>query len=151
MPRTPFPALLAALVLTAAGCCLPEREALRPLPEGHVFTYDELYTRLRIQAGAALEAFYADSWRELEEYARGLEQTARRLPKTSAIPGPLRDGLDAQTSSLRKDAGLLAAAARERRVRPANEAMQRIQLTIRQLRPGENLDVPPPKSPPQGK
>lgn len=150
MPRSLPSALFAALALTAAGCCVPEREALRPLPEGRVFTYDELYVRLRAQAGAALEAFYADSWPELEEYARGLKQTAARMPKTSAIPTALQSRLDAQADGLQKDADALATAARQRRVRPANEAMQRIQLAIRQLRPGENLDVPPPKSPPGG-
>ena len=53
----------------------------------------------------ALESYYVDRWPEVEEAARGLEQTARFLRRATEVP-PARQG----DLSLRADALLVAAA-----------------------------------------
>jgi hypothetical protein len=145
MPRT---SLLLLAPLLFAGCYLPDREAsLRPLPEGQSFTYQELLTRARNQATAALEAFYIDHWADLEEAASALEQTARFLPKTTAIPAGIKDKLGGETDELRKDAVKLGDSARARDPRATNDSLQRINLRIRELRVDEKKPAPvPPKT-----
>jgi hypothetical protein len=139
-------AVLGVAVL-AVGCRLPEREPLRPLPEGGgSFAYLELLVRARGQASAAVEAFYVDAWVDLEQAAVALEQTARFLPKTTEIPVPVRADLPAEAEKLRQDALKLGDAARARDARAVNDSLQRINLTIRQLRPTEPAP-PPPKAP----
>jgi hypothetical protein len=130
-------ALLACVIFTA-GCRLPpDGEALRALPENRVYSYDELLARARAQATAAVEAFYIDSWRDLEDSAAALEQTARFLPKTANVPASLQDKLNVEADTLLQDAAKLADAARGRNVREASESLQRINLKVRQLRPRE--------------
>ncbi len=130
--------VLCATLLVAAGCRLPpDGEALRALPEHRVFSYDELLYRARAQATAAVEAFYLDSWRDLEDAAAALEQTAHFLPKTTNIPASLKDKLEPEARALRDDAAKLGDAARARSVAQVNETLQRINLKVRQLRPRE--------------
>src|SRR4051812_21526767 len=105
-------AVLGVAVLLA-GCRLPEREPLRPLPEGGgSFAYLELLVRARTQASAAVEAFYVDGWPDVEQAAVTLEQTARFLPRTTEIPVALRAEIPAQSEKLRQDALKLGEAAR---------------------------------------
>lgn len=119
-----------------AGCSLAEREGLIPLPEnGPPLSYAEMITRTRGQAGAALDAFYIDSWMELEQAAQRLEQSARLLPKSTHIPDAFKDKVGPESESLRKDALVLIESARKQNATQANEAMQRINDRIRQLRP----------------
>ncbi len=127
------------LILALLGCRLPpEREPLRPLPEdGAPFTYAELSTRARLQATAALEAFYIDSWLEVEDAAKALEQTARFLPKTTEQPAALKATLAQTGAELGKEAQKLSAAARAKNASAANEAMQQITLLIRDLKAKE--------------
>ena len=96
-----------------------------------------MITRTRGQAGAALDAFYIDSWMELEQAAQRLQQSARLLPKSTHIPDTFKDKVGPESELLRKDADLLIEAARKQNAAQANEAMQRINDRIRQLRPAE--------------
>lgn len=144
MSRTSFMCLA---VLAIAGCRLPEHEAvIKPLPEGQSFTYQDLLVRARAQAMAAVEAFYIDAWPDLSDAAAALEQTSRFLPKTTEIPDSLKDKLGLQTEQLRQDAMKLGDAARAKDARAANDALQRINLRIRELRVE---DKTPPPAPPK--
>ncbi len=151
MSRTSF-ALLAVLTiaLTIAGCRLPEHEAvIKPLPEGQSFTYQDLMVRARAQAMAAVEAFYIDAWADLGDAAAALEQTSRFLPKATQIPDALKDKLGSETELLRQDATKLGDAARAKDARAVNDALQRINLRIRELRAEDKMPPPvPPKAEP---
>ena len=145
-----------SLVLLAVGACRlpPDRTPLNPLPEdGQVFTYEEILARARVQASTALEAFFVDNWGELAEAARGLEQTARFLPKTVEPPANLKDKLAKESAILKKEALRLIDAANARDVDTANDTLQRIHLKIRQLRPEPVRPEPAPKpaAPPMDK
>ena len=134
------------LTLAVSACRVPPDHApLRPLPEeGQVYTYPEILGRARLQAQAALEAFYVDNWSDLEDVAEGLKQTARFLPKTKDIPAKHKEKLPAEATALGEDAVRLRDAARVKDVTQANDSLQRIHLKIRTLRP----DPPPaPKAP----
>jgi len=132
-------------LLAFAACRLPpDRTPLKPLPEdGQVFTYEEILLRARAQASAAVDAFYVDNWPELAEAARGLEQTARLLPKTIERPADLESKLAPESAILRKESLRLADAATAKDVNTANEALQRIHLKIRRLRPAPKQAEPP--------
>ncbi|MBI3407290.1 MAG: hypothetical protein HY040_02900 [Planctomycetes bacterium] len=127
------------LVVALSGCRLPpEREPLKPLPEdGALYSYQEILTRARAQANAAVEAFYEDAWNDLEESAKGLEQTARYLPKTTEQPTHLKESLLQSSGELGKEAMKLADTARAKNVAATTEVLQRITLRIRSLRPKE--------------
>ncbi len=137
------------LLLGVTACQLPaDRAPLQPLPEqGRVFTYDEILSRARLQAGVALEAFYVDNWAELIDAAQGLEQTARFLPKTTEQPPRLANKLAPEAKTLQQEALRLRDAAKTKDIDAANQAMQRIHLRIRQLRfeTGSPLAPDPPK------
>jgi precorrin-6B methylase 2 len=140
--------LLFGILVLLAGCQLTEREAvLKPLPEGQAFTYMELLARARSTAAAGLEAFYVDAWVELEGTAASLEQTARFLPKSSEIPVAVKDRIGSETEQLRLDALKLGEAAHAKNAKAVNEALQRINLRIRELRPEDRS--PPPMAPPK--
>lgn len=123
-------------VLVIAGCQLPpERMPLQPLPENAApLPYAELLTRARMEATAATEAFYVSRWVELEDAARGLEQTARFLPKAVEVPAKSKDRLTARAKELEAEAGKLRDAAKAQQVRDTNEILQRINLKVRELR-----------------
>jgi hypothetical protein len=124
-------------LLIVIGCqAPPERLPLKPLPEdGPPQPYADLITRARVQATAANEAFYLDSWADLEAFARGLEQTARLLSKASDVPAKHRDTLPIGAGDLGKAAESLSEAAKAKDVKQANEVLQRINLKVRELRP----------------
>jgi hypothetical protein len=138
--------LAGCAVLLLAGCRLPET-AVKPFPEGPTFTYQDLLTRARTQATAALEAFYVDGWSDIEDAAAGLEQTARFLPKSTQLPDALKDKLGGETEQLRQDALKLGESARAKNARAVNDALQRINLRIRDLRIEDR--IPPPAPPPK--
>jgi predicted nucleic acid-binding Zn-ribbon protein len=129
-------ALLTGMALLLAGCVAPvERVPLQPLPEtGQVLPYPELLTRARAQAGAANEAFYVNRWSDLEDLAKGLEQTARFLAKAEEVPKKNKDILKEVTDDIAKNALKLKAAAADKNVKDANDALQRINLKVRDLR-----------------
>jgi hypothetical protein len=136
MSRTPWFALLLVLLL---GCTLPpEQVPLKPLPEGGPpQPYVDIVGRARVQATAANEAFYINNWSDLEEAARGLEQTALFLAKSSEVPGNHKDTLVSETSDLGKEATQLREAAKNHDTKHATEALQRINLQVRALRPSD--------------
>src|SRR5262245_15513681 len=59
------------LIVVLAGCRLTEREGAIPLPDNAPpLTYTEMVNRARGQATSALDAYYVDSWLELEQAAQ---------------------------------------------------------------------------------
>ncbi len=140
---------LASLLLFTAACRLPpDRTPLQPLPEdGQVFTYEEILLRARAQASVALEAYFIDSWAELTSAARGLEQSARLMPKTMEVPANVRGKVADESAVLRKEAERLVKAAAAKDQSAANAALQRINLHIRHLRPEPTPEPPKDKKP----
>lgn len=131
MGRWPVVAMVVVLVV---GCRVPpDRDDLKLFDEKRpIVNYPELYLRARSQSNLALEAFYTDSWLDLDEAAKALEQTARFLPKAPDSPADIRT-----SEQLQADATRLGEAARAKDIRVANEVLQRIQYNIRTLRPKE--------------
>jgi hypothetical protein len=129
--------LLVCVLLMLAGCRLPpDRSDLKLLDEKlPVPEYADLYLRARSQATLALEAFYTDSWKELDDAAKAIEQTARLLPKSKEIPTSRVASVGPDSGKLEADAKTLGDAARAKNVDAANAAMQRIQYAVRALRP----------------
>lgn len=128
--------LLCSTFLLILGCAAPaERVPLRPLPEtGQVLPYAELLTRIRAQANAANEAFYLDRWDQLEDMAKGIEQTARFLSKAEEVPEKNRTILKDVTGDLTKSAQKLREAAAAHKVKDATDALQQIIAKVRDLR-----------------
>jgi hypothetical protein len=127
--------LLGSLLLSVSACAVPERVSLQPLPEnGPPLPYAELLTRARIQATGATEAFYVNKWSEVEDAARGLEQTARYLPKSEDVPPTQKENLTAICTGMGTDATKLREAAKAQNEKAANETLQRLNLAIRELR-----------------
>jgi hypothetical protein len=124
------------VLLLLAGCQLPpERVPLQRLPEnGPPLPYAELLTRARAQATVATEAFYVNRWADLEEAAKGLEQTARFLAKAEEVPANKKDNLNEMSRDLAKEALKLKEAANAQNVEAATNSLQRIHLKVRQLR-----------------
>jgi hypothetical protein len=119
------------------GCQLPpEQLAIKPLPEdGPPQPYADLVSRARLQATAANEAFYVNRWSDLEDAAKGLEQTARFLPKAADIPAQRKATIPNDAGELGKDATKLREAAKAQQVKSANDLLQQINLKVRELRP----------------
>ncbi len=86
------------------------------------------------QASAATEAFYVNRWGDLEDAAKGLEQTARFLAKAQEVPAKNKDILNEVSGDLAKTAIKLKDAAVAQNVKDANDALQQINLKVRQLR-----------------
>jgi hypothetical protein len=129
------------LIVVLTGCRLAEREGANPLPENAApLSYEEMMNRARGQATSALDAYYIDAWMDLEQAAQRLEQTARLLPKSTHIPEPFKSKVETESDLLRKDAVKLLEAARAKNGTQTNEAMQRINQRIRQMRPKEKSE-----------
>ena len=128
--------LVSLLFLVLAGCQTPPEQApLKPLPEGGPPEgFSDLVKRARVQAGAANEAFYINKWSDLEDAAKGLDQTARFLTKATGVPNRHRHTLAVEAGDLGKEAAKLREAALAQDERRATDALQRIQLMVRQLR-----------------
>jgi len=130
-------ALVCAFLVLLAGCTLPpERIPLKPLPEdGPPMSYADLMTRARLQAGAANDAFYINKWSDLEDAAKGLEQTARFLGKATEIPPKHKDSLPVEAGDLGKEAIRLRESAKNQDVKQTNDILQQINLKVREMRP----------------
>jgi hypothetical protein len=128
--------LVGCLTLSACGCQLPpERVPLQRLPEnGPPLPYAELLTRARAQATFATESFYVNRWSDLEDAAKGLEQTARFLARADDVPARQKDVLPVVSGDLGKEAGKLREAAVAKDVKQANDILQRVHLKVRELR-----------------
>jgi hypothetical protein len=127
----------AFFLLTVVGCAMPpERLPVMPLPEdGQPLPYGDVLQRARLQASAANQAFYEDRWSEVEETANGLEKIARFLPKANEVPAKFQGKLDDMSAALIKQAADLRAAAQTKNVKATNEALQQINLRVREMRP----------------
>ena len=127
---------LGFLVMVVAGCTpAPERVPPKMLPENSPpLAYAELFTRARQQVNAANDAFYVNSWGELEENARGLEQTASFLAKAVDVPDRHKDTLAVLANDLGKEAANLRKAAETHEVEKTTESLRRIQLKVREMR-----------------
>lgn len=128
--------LLGLMTVLTLGCAtVGERQALRPLPEdGAPQPYAELLVRARTQANLANDAFYVNNWTDMEDAAKGLEQTARLLSKADDVPAKQKDILPVVSSDLGKEATDLREAIKTQDVKRANEIMQKVNLKVRELR-----------------
>ncbi len=124
-----------ALVITS-GCITPgERTPLKLLPDDAApLPYAELLTRARAQVNAAIDASYVDNWTELEDAARGLEQTAKFLPKATEVPAKQKDTLPVLAGDLGKEAGTLREAAKGKDVDKATGSLTRLRQNVYKLR-----------------
>jgi hypothetical protein len=130
-----------ALLLALAGCTVTEKAPLQPLPaEGQPVAYEDLYRRARRQAEIANEAFMDNRWADLEDTARGLEQTARYLTKATDVPATHKDALPVMVADLGKEAKKLGESAVARNEKEATATMQRIILKVRELSPSKKKD-----------
>jgi hypothetical protein len=127
------------LCMVLVGCRLPpDREPFKPLPEnGAKFSYGELLARLHSQANAAMDAFFVDAWVELEEAAKGIDQTCRFLAKAEDPPEHLKSSMIQNCSNLQKEAARLAEAARKKNADAATQSLTQITAQIRQLKARE--------------
>ena len=127
---------LCLVLCLVAGCVSPgERTPLKLLPDDSPpLPYAELLTRARAQANAAIDASYVDNWTELEDAARGLEQTAKFLPKSIEVPAKQKDTLPVVAGDLGKEAGTLREAAKAKDVEKTTASLTRLQQTVRKLK-----------------
>lgn len=127
---------MTCLVLAAAGCALPpERQPPKMLPDdAPPMTYTDLVRRAGDQAISATEYLHIDRWADIEDTAKGLEQTAKLLTKATEVPAQHRDRLPVYASDLGKEASSLQDAAKSRNVKLTNESLQRLNLKVRELR-----------------
>jgi hypothetical protein len=128
--------LVLVSLLTLVGCrAAAERAVLQPLPDDSgPMPFSDLVGRARLQAMTAHEAFYVDNWADVEEAARGLEQTSRFLKRATAVPANLQASLSLRADNLGKDAAQLREAAKARNVDRINATLQRLHMQIRELR-----------------
>jgi hypothetical protein len=133
MRRLLFPIIVA--LAGAAGCALPpETIKVKPLPaDGSGLAWNDMVQRARTLAMSATEAFYRDEWTSVEAAAKGLEQTALYLPKSTDIPAARKASVEAQTQALLKEAQALQKAAQAKDVDTANESLQKMHLRVRSL------------------
>ncbi len=132
--------LLCALLLTTASCVVAEpRPALPPpLPDKVTsLPYGQLLTRARALASRANEAFFVDNWTDVEEAARGLEQTAQYLSKAEDVPAKHKDTLAGDSADLGKLAKALGDSARLKDGKKTNTIMAQINAKVRSMRLGD--------------
>jgi hypothetical protein len=125
------------VLIFLSGCTVgpAEREPLRLLPEDRPpLPYADLLTRARLQSTTATEAFYVDKWNDVDDAAKGLEQTARFLAKAQDVPPKQKDSLPKASDDLAKEAKQLSEAAKVKDAKKVNESLTRIQLMVRELR-----------------
>ena len=129
-------ALLLGVVMSVAGCrAAAERVALQPLPDdAGTMPFVDLVARARLQAMAANEAFYVDHWKDLEDAAAGLKQTAQFLKRARAVPSYRQADLPSRADNLARDAEQLRDAGRRHEVDQVNAVLQRIHFQVRELR-----------------
>jgi len=126
------------LLLPTASCVMPDssRSALPPpLPDRvTAMPYGQLLQRARVQAGRANESFYVDNWADVEDAARGLEQTAQYLIKADDVPAKHKDTLATASGDLGKLSKALVAAAQAKDSKKTNTLMARINAKVREMR-----------------
>jgi hypothetical protein len=123
-------------MLSALGCqAPPQRTAVAALPEDSApLPFSDLVSRARAQAMTALESYYVDRWPEVEDAARGLEQTARFLRRATDVPAARQGDLSLRTDTLADAAKQLREAAKAKAGEQVNAVLQRINAQVRELR-----------------
>jgi hypothetical protein len=96
--------------------------------------YAELLTRARAQAMNAQDMYYQNRWQDLEDAARALSDTAKRLPKAVDQPASQKDTLPVTAGDLGKEAVKLREAALAKDNKRIEESMNIIHRTVRELR-----------------
>jgi len=129
--------LIGAALIPLLSCQVPgERSAMpRMLPdEVTPRPYAQLLERSRSLVAKANDAFYVDNWSDLEEAARGLEQTAQYLAKAEDVPAKHKDTLKTLSADLGKLARVLHEAATAKDVKRATDVMGKLQVKVREMR-----------------
>src|SRR3954451_4550336 len=130
--------VIGLVLLSLAGCQVPQDRLPPDLPETvGPRPYAELLTRARAQAKVATEAFYINKWGDLEDAARGLEQTARYLTRAEEVPSARKQALAKLSDDLGKEAGELRKAAQSKDEKETTAVLTRINFKVRELRPEE--------------
>jgi hypothetical protein len=125
------------IVLVAAASCQTPESAVQPLPpNAQPLSYQELLNRTKAQVAAAQEFFYRDSWREVEQAALSLQQSAELLGKVKPEDLPLRqrDQSAKLAKQIQEAAVALGESARAHDVLKTTQAFQSLNLTIREMR-----------------
>src|SRR5947209_260340 len=124
------------LLVAAVGCQAPQqRPAIPLLPEDTApQPFADLVSRARLQAMNALEAYYVDKWADVEESARGLEQTARFLRRATGVPPNRQGDLSVKADMLAAAAKQLREAAQAKAGDQVSAVLQRINSQVRELR-----------------
>jgi hypothetical protein len=132
-------AIFVAFSMFAVAGCLATPEPIRPIQplptDAGAMSYREVMIRARTLASTANEAFYIDHWSDVEKAALSLEETAQYLPRAAEIPPTRKVSLDARSQELIRQSQELRAAAKAKNEKMTNEAMQKINLLVRELRP----------------
>lgn len=129
---------LLLLMIVVAGCKTPE-SVVQQLPrDAAPLTYAELLVRAKDQVAAAQEFFYRDSWRDVEQAALSLQQTADMLGQLKPEELPPRERepakkLTEQAKELQEAAQALGESGRARDALKTTAAFQRLNLAIREL------------------
>jgi hypothetical protein len=128
--------LLILNFLLILGCQAPPPRPVAPvLPEDTgPQPFADVAARARQQAMNALEAYYVDHWAEVEDAAKGLEQSARFLQKAINVPADRKADLGTRSESLADAAKQLRDAARDHASDKVNAVLQRINTQVRELR-----------------
>ncbi len=128
---------LLLLSLFALGCqSVSEKAAsIQPLAENTPAPpYQDLLSRARNQSSVATESFFINNWAELEDAAKGLEQTSRLMSKSADMPENKKESILAVSSDLNREAVKLKEACRTKNEVEVNSQLQKITLKIRELR-----------------
>jgi hypothetical protein len=132
--------LIGAVTLPVLACTVPaDRAPLPPMLPDRVtpLPYAGLLQRARALVSRANDAFYVDNWGELEEAARGLEQTAQYLAKAEDVPTKHKDTLATLSADLGKLSKSLHDAATVKDVKKTTEVMARLSSKVREMRLGD--------------
>jgi len=125
------------LALLTPGCqSVSEKAAsIQPLAENTpVPPYKDLLSRARNQSSVATESFFINNWAELEDAAKGLEQTSRLMSKSADMPENKKESILAVSSDLNREASKLKEACKTKNEVEVNTQLQKITLKIRELR-----------------
>jgi hypothetical protein len=129
--------LMGAALIPLLSCQVPGDRAAMPrmLPdEVTPRPYAQLLERAKALVLRANDAFYVDNWSDLEEAARGLEQTAAYLAKADDVPAKHKDTLKTTSADLGKLARQLREAAVAKDVKKTTEIMGKLQVKVREMR-----------------
>jgi hypothetical protein len=132
--------LIGALTLPILACTAPgDRAALPPLLPDKVtpLPYSQLHQRALALVSRANDAFYLNNWGDLEEAARGLEQTAQYLARAEDVPAKHKDTLATLSADLGKLSKSLREAATVRDVKKTEELMSQLHRKVRAMRLGD--------------